>query len=255
MNPYQPQQQQQQQQQSQQKHAQTSGRARPSRGVDEGEWNESQEDQRRGEGEPLRQVAEVALRGSALIFDMQMDVMRSLWQAQARSAAMLGAPDFADLFRADDQRARRMFSSSAEQVAQTLRQTTQAVLAVHREISRAAERQAIGIGEQMRQQFAEFGQETQRSLEELQQSAMRHTGELDADADRSRPRQSKAGEAGRRGEQDGERTPAGAHAASNGSGEREHAANAAEVEAGGDGGRAGGEGERREKAGPPRRSS
>ena len=253
MNPYQ-RQQQQQQQQPHQKHAQTSGGARQARGAEEGEWNDSQEDQRPGEGEPLREVAEVALRGSALIFDMQMDVLRSLWQAQARSAAMLGAPDFADLFRTDDHRARRMFSSGAEQVAQTLRQTTQAVLAVHREISRAAERQAIGIGEQMRQQFAEFGRETQRSLDELQQSTMRHASEIGAVSDRSRQRESKGGEADRHGEQGGERAASGAPGTSNGSGERERMAHALEADAG-DGGRPGAEGERREKAGPPRRSS
>src|SRR5215475_4678314 len=41
-------------------------------------------------------IAELAVRGTTMLFDIQMAALRSIWQMQARSAAALGAPDCSD---------------------------------------------------------------------------------------------------------------------------------------------------------------
>jgi hypothetical protein len=131
-----------------------------------------------GGGQGVHSVAEVALRGSAMLFDLQWALARNVWQTQARSATMLGAPDFSPMFEAGDERARRLFSTGAEQILDTVRHATEAMLAVQNELSRVAQQQAIGITDQVQQQLQALGRQTRRSLDELQQSTLQQATEL-----------------------------------------------------------------------------
>jgi hypothetical protein len=90
---------------------------------------------------------------------------------------MLGAPDFSNLFRIGDDRARRLFSASTEQLVNTIRRTADTVVAVQQEIGRLAEQQTVGMTDQMRQQIEQFGMHTQRGLEEIQQMSVDQLGQ------------------------------------------------------------------------------
>ena len=159
-------------------------------------------------GGQFQNIAEVALRGTALLFDLQLEAARNAWETQARGAAMLGAPDFSNLFRIGDDRARRVFSASTEQMVNTMRRTADTVIAVQQEIGRLAEQQTIGMTDQMRQQIEQLGQQTQRGLEEIQQmsvdqlnQATEATGQMYDDANDAQ-RQQFAQQGPERGERD-----------------------------------------------------
>jgi len=149
-----------------------------------------QQQQQFQSGGQFQNIAEVALRGTALLFDLQLEAARMAWETQARGAAMLGAPDFSNLFRIGDDRARRVFTATTEQLVNTIRRTADTVIAVQQEIGKLAEQQTVGMTDQMRQQIEHFGHQTQRGLEEIQQmsvdqlnQANQATGEMYDEAD------------------------------------------------------------------------
>jgi hypothetical protein len=94
-------------------------------------------------GGRLHTMAEVALRGTALLWDLQMETARNLWRTQARTAAMLGIPDYSDLFKFGDERTRRLFTTSAEQVLNSARQARDTMVEMQRQIGRLAEQQTM----------------------------------------------------------------------------------------------------------------
>ena len=119
----------------------------------------------------LQSMAEVALRGTALLFDLQMETARNIMRTQARTAALLGAPDYSELFRLGDDRARRLFAASAEQMLSPARQARETVFEVQRQIGRLAEQQTIGIAEEMRHQMQQMTRHTEAGLQEIKQVA------------------------------------------------------------------------------------
>lgn len=137
-------------------------------------------------GEHHVNMAEIALRGTALLFDIQMEAARNMMQMQARTATALGAPDYSDLFRMADDRAKRLFSTGAEQILNSARQANETVAEMQRQIGRLMEQQTVEITEEMRQGIEELGRHTQEGLQQVRQvieqeaeeaqRAMRHTG-------------------------------------------------------------------------------
>jgi hypothetical protein len=114
-------------------------------------------------------MAEVALRGTALLWDLQMETARNMWRTQARTAAMLGIPDCSDLFQIGDDRARRLFTTSAEQMLHSARQARETVVEMQRQIGRLAEQQTIGITEEVRDQIEEIGRRTEQGLQQIKE--------------------------------------------------------------------------------------
>jgi hypothetical protein len=117
-------------------------------------------------------MAEIALRGTALLFDLQMETARNLLRTQSRTAALFGVPDCSDLFRLGDDRARRIFSTSAEQMLNSARQARETVFEVQRQIGRLAEQQTIGIAEEVRDQMQQMSRHTEAGLQEIKQIAV-----------------------------------------------------------------------------------
>ena len=121
--------------------------------------------------------AEIALRGTALLWDLQLEAVRNMWHAQARSAAMLGVPDYSHLFFVADERARRVFSTGAEQLFTTARHATETLSEVQHELGRLVEEQTIGITEEIRQRIEELGRRTEEGIEEIHRLARQNVGE------------------------------------------------------------------------------
>lgn len=130
-------------------------------------------------------MAEVALRGTALLWDLQMEAARNLWRTQARTAAMLGIPDCSELFHVGDDRARRLFTASAEQMLNSARQTRETVFEMQRQLGRLAEQQTIGITEEVRDQIEQIGQHTEQGLQEIRQMTAAEADHIEALAQRN----------------------------------------------------------------------
>jgi hypothetical protein len=126
-----------------------------------------QQGQQASGAQHLQSMAEVAVRGTALLWDLQMETARNLWRTQARTAAMLGVPDCSELFRVGDDRTRRIFSMGAEQVLNSARQARETVVEMQRQLGRLAEQQTIAITEEVRDQIQQMGRHTEQGLQEI----------------------------------------------------------------------------------------
>lgn len=122
-------------------------------------------------GRQFESMAEVALRGTALLWDLQMETARNVFRTQARTAAMLGIPDCSEMFEIGDARARRLFSMGAEQVLNTARQARETVAEMQRQFGRIAEKQTIGMTEQVRDQIEQISRHTEQGLQEIRDIA------------------------------------------------------------------------------------
>jgi len=149
------------QQSQQQGGGRQGGRQAMQQGGDTSQWG----------ARPFESMAEVALRGTALLFDLQMETARNVFRTQARTAAMLGVPDCSDLFDIGDERARRLFSMGAEQVLNTARQARETVAEMQRQFGRIAEQQTIGMTEEVRDQIEQISRQTEQGLQEIREIA------------------------------------------------------------------------------------
>lgn len=147
--------------------------------------NQQQHDNGQSRARQFESMAEVALRGTALLWDLQMEAARNLWRTQARTAAMLGIPDCSELFHVGDDRARRLFSASSEQMLNSARQTRETVFEMQRQIGRLAEQQTIGITEEVRDQIEQIGQHTEQGLQEIRQMTASEVDHIEAMAQRN----------------------------------------------------------------------
>ena len=116
-------------------------------------------------------MAEVALRGTALLWDLQMETARNMWRTQARTAAMIGIPDCSALFQIGDDRARRLFTTSTEQILSSARQARETVVEMQRQMGRLAEQQTIGLTEEVRDQIEQIGRHTEQGLQQIREIA------------------------------------------------------------------------------------
>jgi len=122
-------------------------------------------------GRQFESMAEVALRGTALLWDLQMETVRNMLRTQARTAAMLGVPDCSEFFEIGDARARRLFSMGAEQALNTARQARETVAEMQRQFGRIAEEQTIGMTEQVRDQIEQISRHAEQGLQEIREIA------------------------------------------------------------------------------------
>ena len=122
-------------------------------------------------GRQFESMAEVAVRGTALLWDLQMETARNVWRTQARTAAMLGIPNCSEMFEVGDARARRLFSMGAEQVLNTARQARETVAEMQRQFGRIAEKQTIGMTEEVRDQIEQISRHTEQGLQEIRDIA------------------------------------------------------------------------------------
>ena len=154
--------------------------------------NQQQQHGAQGQGRQMQSMAEVALRGTALLWDLQMETARNMWRTQARAAALLGIPDCSGLFNVDDDRARRLFTTSAEQILDSARQTRETVVEMQRQFGRLAEQQTIGITEEVRDQIEQVGRHTEQGLQQISQMTASETDQIEAGM---QDRQSRSNEA------------------------------------------------------------
>jgi len=142
-----------------------------------GQGNGEREGQQLGE-RTLQSTAEVAIRGAAMLWDLQMETARNLMRTQARTAAMLGIPDYSDFLRVGDEHARRIISLGAEQVLNSARQARETLVEIQRHMGRLAEQQVSGLTEEVRNQIEQAGRHTEERLQDFRQLAVSQTQQV-----------------------------------------------------------------------------
>lgn len=101
----------------------------------------------RGEGRSTMSIPGIAFRGFGRLYDMQIAATRLMLQTQASAASALGFPDCSGLFRIGDDRARRVFSTGAEELLHLAERTNETTSEIQREVGRLLEVQAVNEAE------------------------------------------------------------------------------------------------------------
>lgn len=158
-------------------------------------------------------MAEVALRGTALLWDLQMETARNLWRTQARTAAMLGVPDCSALFQIGDDRARRLFTTSTEQMLSSARQARETVVEMQRQMGRLAEQQTIGLTEEVRDQIEQIGRHTEQGLQQIRDIAASEADHVESFVDSALEDDDERGQ--QQAQQRGQSTTMGGESAAN----------------------------------------
>jgi len=94
---------------------------------------------------PQFPITTFAMRGAAMIWDMQVETARTLWRTQARAAAMFGFPDYSRLFDAGERDVRTLVAATTEQVLDRAHEATATVTQLQREIERTVEQHVLPI--------------------------------------------------------------------------------------------------------------
>ena len=121
--------------------------------------------------------AAIATRGIGQLYDMQIAAARMLLQTQARTAATFGLPDFSDLFRVADDRAKRVFSSSTEHLLNATQQASETIAEVQHHVGRLVECQAVNVSETWQHELDEFSSQAEEGLTQLKEIARQQAEE------------------------------------------------------------------------------
>jgi len=135
-----------------------------------------------------RRMTEIALRGTALLWDIHADTARRLFEIQANSAMLFGVPDFTHIFRVGNGRNRGLFSTTIDQALNSLRQINDTVTEVQCQLSRVAEQQTAGIADRFEQGIQEVSRRSQQGLEEIRRLAEEEADEAEQTAREARLR-------------------------------------------------------------------
>jgi gas vesicle protein len=126
-----------------------------------------------------RRMTEIALRGTALLWDLQADAARNLLETQASSAAMLGAPDLSQVFHVGEGPAKGMFSQTVDQALKSLRQINDTVSEVQWQLTRVAEQQTFGLAQRIQKNVEQLSRRSQQGLEEIRRLAEEEAEEVE----------------------------------------------------------------------------
>jgi ElaB/YqjD/DUF883 family membrane-anchored ribosome-binding protein len=124
-------------------------------------------------------VAALALRGVGQVYDMNVAAARVLLQTQARAASAFGWPDWSGLFERVDDRARNVFSASAEQLLQTAQRAKEATTDLQRQVGRVVETQAATVAETWQHGLEELGTQANEGLNQLLDTARQQADEAE----------------------------------------------------------------------------
>jgi hypothetical protein len=134
-----------------------------------------------GSRDPQQQalnLAEVYVRGTARMLALQVSAMRAVLETQGRSAALLGGPDWSELFdRRTGEQLSTLFETGAEQTVRLLHRANAAALQVQQQFGALIEQQAQQATQQMQRSMEEMGRRSREGLEQLGRMSMRGVDE------------------------------------------------------------------------------
>ncbi|MGE5386507.1 MAG: hypothetical protein ACM3SV_11550 [Betaproteobacteria bacterium] len=120
---------------------------------------------------PIVNISAIAMRGFGQFYDLQAAAARMVFQSQARAASAFGLPDYSHLFQFTDERAKRAFSSTTEQLLNTAEQTKGTFQDVQREVGKLMEVQAVSVAENWQQSLQELSAQAEEHMNQLKELA------------------------------------------------------------------------------------
>lgn len=123
-------------------------------------------------------MAEIALRGSSTLMDIQLSTLRNVAHIQARSAALFGLPDCSEIFNATDKLIQCQLSAATDQLLSSTRQISQAYADAQRQFGRAIEQGTTQLAQEIRQSVDEIGQRARQGMQEFSSNVEQQTGEI-----------------------------------------------------------------------------
>lgn len=127
---------------------------------------------------PAINISAIAMRGFGQFYDLQAAAARMVLQSQARAATAFGLPDYSHLFQVGDDRTKRAFSTTTEQLLNTAEQTKETIQEVQREVGRLMEFQAVSATENWQQALQELGSQAEENLNQLREFARQQTEQV-----------------------------------------------------------------------------
>jgi hypothetical protein len=124
-------------------------------------------------------VTSLALRGLGQVYDMNLAATRVMLQTQARAASVLGFPDWSGVFDQVDERARHVFSASAEQLVETTQRASEVASDLQRQVGRVVETQAATVAESLQHGLEELSTQANEGLKQLCDTARQQADEAE----------------------------------------------------------------------------
>jgi len=169
--------------------------------------NQSARSQNRDQNDNFMTFAEVAIRGTARLLDIELATMRTFWQIQARGAAAFGAPDYSDLIRQAESGAQRLLSTSTEQMLDGAHQAAETIREMQTQMGQIVEHGAIELTEEIRNGMQELGERSRQGAGAVREMTASAASQAQANTSRSssRTQQGQQGQQAEESEQDMER--------------------------------------------------
>jgi len=124
-------------------------------------------------------LAELAIRGTSVLLDIQLAALRNAWQLQARSAAAFGVPDYSDFLRQAESGTQNLMSAGAEQMLASARQASHAIDELREQFGQIVEQGTMQLSDEIRHGIEELGQraaEGIQTVKNLAQHGLPHNG-------------------------------------------------------------------------------
>jgi ElaB/YqjD/DUF883 family membrane-anchored ribosome-binding protein len=113
----------------------------------------------------------LAVRSLGQLYDMNLAAARVVMQTQARAASAMGLPDWSGWFESMDERARRVFSTGAEQLVNATQRATEAATELQREVGRVVDSQTATVAQTLQHGLQELGSQANEGLTQLVETA------------------------------------------------------------------------------------
>jgi hypothetical protein len=141
-------------------------------------------------------IAEIMVRGSARMLELQTSAARAVLQMQGRNAALLGVPDWSNLFTGQGaEQLESLFQTGADQSVHFLRTANEAIQQVQRQFGELMERQTQQVADQMRRSVEEMTRRSREGMEQLSRvsdEAMQRAQRASEEAEREIPQPQEA---------------------------------------------------------------
>jgi len=117
--------------------------------------------------------AEVAIRSSAAMIDMQIGIGRHIAGIQARSARLFGVPDYTHMLDASAEESRRLVTAATDQMLHATQRIGETMNELRGQMARVVEQQARTITEEMCRGIDRIGGDAEQALRTTSQQVSR----------------------------------------------------------------------------------
>jgi hypothetical protein len=131
-------------------------------------------------------LAEVAIRNTAAMMEMQIGMARHLAEIQVRSARLFGVPDYTEVLDASVDGSRRLVSLAADQVLHTTQRINETMTDLQNHLARMMQQQARSMTDEMCRNIGDIGGDAEHAVRTAVQQMSRSVQEVERVATEAR---------------------------------------------------------------------